>query len=410
MIHDSRASLAGLARVAIAVATVACAATPESTVDSGDVEIPGSTLRVGTDSIAISPVRRIGQLDGPPEYAFGRIDGIATTRDGGFYLCDGNDVSVRRYDAAGAFLGSVGRKGAGPGEFASCSDLALDQGERLAVSDPANGRVTFFGPDGRFDHSVPVQVFPGTGGGNSFFIDSVGRMWKRGWLASEGMSEATIPHQWVILDAQGARVDSVPVPSPGTGPGWGFMLCTNDGCYSSQPHDTLSATSLGGVIAVASPRHYRIQLRHRDGSMSEIARAADPVAYTSDEHAEWEAWRAYMAKRPGRPPSPIPAEKPILRDLRFDDLGRLWVQVHVEAEQRPIPSRPSGDPRPLLTWRERNTYDLFDVASGGYIGRIAFPYATIFLTSRGDRVWLREEGESGELLVGIHEMRPVRAP
>ena len=78
------------------------------------------------------------------------------------------------------------------------------------------------------------------------------------------------------------------------------------------------------------------------------------------------------------------------------------------AEKRPIPPRKPGDQRPLLTWRERNTFDLFDGASGGYIGRIAFPYATEFMASRGDRVWLREEGESGEQLIGVYDLKSAK--
>lgn len=396
--------------VAVAISVVGCGTPPDSTPDGIGAAIPGSALRIGTDSIAISLVRRIGELDGPPEYAFGRVDAIVPTRDGGFYLCDGNDVAVRRYDSAGVFTRAVGRKGAGPGEYSACSDLSADPQDGLAISDPSNGRVTFFRPDGSYDRGVPVRVYPGLfGGENTFFIDPAGRMWLRGWRAAEGADESSMPQQYVVLDSKGTRLDSVAVPSPGPGPGRGFMLCTNDGCYVAQPPDTLSAIGRDGLLAVASPMDYRIALRARDGTIREISRAADPVAFARAELGQWEAWRAHIAKQsPQYPPVAIPTMKPVLRELRFDDVGRLWVKVHVAAEERPIPPRPAGDPRPLLTWRERNTYDLFDVAAGGYIGRVAFPYATIFLTSHGDRVWLREEGESGEMLLGIHEMHPAR--
>lgn len=404
--------LCSAAAICCALATTACDAVRDGAPSAVGGAIAGSALRIGTDSIALSLVRRIGQLDGPPEYAFGRIAAIETTRDGGFYLCDGNDVSIRRYDSAGVFVRTLGRKGAGPGEYVACADMSLDPQDGLALSDPANGRVTFFRPDGSLDRSVTVHVAPGFfGSENVFFVDPAGRMWLRGWQAVEGTNEATRPHQYVVLDAAGTRLDSVAVPMPGEGPGRGFMLCTNDGCYVAQPQDTLSVIARNGLLAVASPMAYRIALHARDGTTREIARAAEPVAYTRAEHAEWEAWRAYMTKRtPQYPPIAIPTIKPIIRELRFDDVGRLWVKVHVTAERRPIPPRPAGDPRPLLTWRERNTYDLFDVASGGYIGRVAFPYATTLLTSRGDRVWLSEEGESGEIVLGIHEMRSARTP
>ena len=39
----------------------------------------------------------IGEVDGPQEYALGRIYQAAVAPDGGFYLYDDNDVQVRRY-------------------------------------------------------------------------------------------------------------------------------------------------------------------------------------------------------------------------------------------------------------------------------------------------------------------------
>lgn len=367
-------------------------------------------LPVGTDSIVAARVLRVGALEGAPEYAFGEVVAILPAQDGGFYVCDGNDVSIRRYDSAGVFVRNVGRKGAGPGEYGYCSDLALGPDASLAVSDPTNGRVAFFTADGVFDRVVGVLVSPGLyGEPGTFQIDTAGRLWRRGWIASEGESEATLPVHYVIMDARGRRLDSLRAPAPGAGRGRGFSLCTNDGCYDAQPVDSLHAVSATGAIATAGPAAYRVRIRAADGSETEITRDAAPVAYTAAEHAQWEAWRAFMAKRdPQYPPIAIPKSKPLLRGLRFDDVGRLWVKVHVSAEERPIPPRKPGDLRPLLTWRERNTYDLFDVATRGYIGRVAFPYATEFMASRGNRVWLREEGESGEELIGVHELRPAR--
>lgn len=369
-------------------------------------------LPVGTDSIVTERVLRIGELDGALEYAFGSIVAIQPAPDGGFYACDGNDVSIRRYDAAGTFVRHVGRKGAGPGEYNYCSDLALARDSALAVSDPANGRIAFFAPDGDFDRVVAVLVSPGLyGDAGTFQIDTAGRLWRRGWLAGEGMSESALPLHYVIMDANGKRLDSLRAPSSGDGPGRGFALCTNDGCYEAQHPDSLHAVSITGVLATAGPLSYHVRLAAPEGGVREIARAAERVAYTAAEHAQWEAWRAYMSKQnPKYPPVAIPNLKPLLRGLRLDDVGRLWVKVHVTAEARPIPPRKPGDRRPLLTWRERNTYDLFDVANGGYIGRVGFPYATEFMASRGNRVWLREEGGSGEELIGVYELRPAARP
>ena len=109
--------------------------------------------------------------------------------------------------------------------------------------------------------------------------------------------------------------------------------------------------------------------------------------------------------RPRRPIPPIPDEKPILRELEVADDGTIWVKIHVPAEVRPVLPRPAGDARPpRLAWRERPTWDLFDGATGAYRGRVVLPWATEFASARGNRVWLSEEGESGERLIGIYEL------
>jgi hypothetical protein len=366
----------------------------------------------GSPEFVLEPVFRIGVVEGPPEFAFGRIAAVLPTADGGFFTCDINDAQVRRYSAAGAFLGAVGRKGAGPGEYAMCMDLALLGDTMLVVSDPSNARFAMFGVDGTFRRMLNASVFPGFGGDNAFFIDTAGYFWKRGAVmgteAREHPGGEFGGTQYVILDpSDGARVDSVPVPGSGRSRlGLGFVLSTSEGMYAFVPPDTVWGASVRGDIAVAGTEGYRILIRGRDGSERIVSRPAPPVAYAADERAEWTTWREFLARQyPDAQYAAAPEQKAILRGLRFDLDGRLWAHVHVTAEQQPIPPRPAGDARPLLTWRERNTYDLFDKSSVEFLGRVAFPYATELMAVRGDRVWLRQEGESGEQVLGVYRLR-----
>jgi hypothetical protein len=363
--------------------------------------------------LVLEPVFRIGMVEGPPEFAFGRISAVLPTGDGGFFTCDGNDTQVRRYGPDGAFLGAVGRQGAGPGEYAMCLDLALLGDSMLVVSDPSNARFAMFGADGTFRRVVNASVFPGFGGDNAFFIDTAGFFWKRGAVVGTESREHPGGEfggtQYVILDPRdGARVDSVPVPgSFRSRLGLSFVLSTSEGMYSFLPPDTVWGASLRGDIAVAGTDAYRVVIRGRDGSERIISRPASPVAYTDAERAEWTAWRDFFTRQsPDAQYPAAPEQKAILRGLRFDHDGRLWVHVHVMAEQRPIPPRPAGDARPLLTWRERNTYDLYEPSSGAFLGRVAFPYASVLMAVRGDRVWLRQEGESGEQVIGVYDLKP----
>ena len=54
--------------------------------------------------VRLTPIRTIGTLDGPPEYAFGQLGEIAADRRGRMYTYDQKDHQLRAYDAAGKFV------------------------------------------------------------------------------------------------------------------------------------------------------------------------------------------------------------------------------------------------------------------------------------------------------------------
>ncbi len=375
---------------------------------SSDDAVRASALKAGTGTIVAERRFSIGAVDGAPEYAFGQIAAIVPSHDGGFFVCDFSDRVLRQYDSAGVFVRNVGRSGAGPGEYQSCYDAQVDSDGGVVVSDPPNGRLVRFNADGTARDVLAMLTAGGLGGPGTFFVDARGRYWRKEWLPSEGVSESDIPMRMLVFDRNGRRVDSLLIPAPGASAGRGFALSTNDGMYLAQPVDSLVAIGRDGALAVAGTRRYHVRITRGEGNVLEFTRGDAAVPYADAEWAEWDAWRQFFAAQtPQFPPAPIARTKPLLRELRFDDVGRLWVKLHVTAEPQAIPPRPSGDRRPLLTWRERNTYDLFDGRNAAYVGRVSFPYATQLMATRGDRVWLREEGSSGEQVIGVYDLRPV---
>ena len=70
-----------------------------------------NALQTGTRSAAyqppvvrLTPIRTIGTLERPPEYAFGQLDEIAVDRSGRLYTYDQKEHQLRAYDAAGKFV------------------------------------------------------------------------------------------------------------------------------------------------------------------------------------------------------------------------------------------------------------------------------------------------------------------
>ncbi|HKJ01281.1 MAG TPA: 6-bladed beta-propeller, partial [Longimicrobiales bacterium] len=94
------------------------------------------------------PALRLGSLDGPEEEQFGSIADVAPLADGGVAILDRQAAQVRLFDAEGAYLGALGSRGEGPGEFMSPSDLARLAGDTFAVYDARARRVTRYPADG----------------------------------------------------------------------------------------------------------------------------------------------------------------------------------------------------------------------------------------------------------------------
>ena len=97
-------------------------------------------------------------------------------------------------------------------------------------------------------------------------------------------------------------------------------------------------------------------------------------------------------------PVPIPSVKPAYRDFYVGDHGRVWVHRYVEATKREVPPRSLGDKRPLLTWREPTTFDVFE-PDGTFLGTVVVPVATSIRVWSGKRMWGVQTGDEGEQLV-----------
>jgi hypothetical protein len=337
----------------------------------------------------------IGQLDGPREYAFGQIRSAAAEPGGGFYLFDANDGQIRRYDRTGRFLNLVGKRGGGPGEYQYVAGMAVTRDGLLIVLDPRNSRITYFQPDGKVQRDFPLLR---TGFyGDNFVIDTAGFIYLTlpvGVQMTEGPGSR---QQFVRLTPDGAVQDSILLPNryPPANASRAFYLSTSDGMrwnFTEQP--IVKPYRPGGVLS-GTTHAYRFVVAPARGRVMVVERRHSPLPLGNAERADWIKWVEYFRTQGQGRNYEIPRQKPAIRDLRSDHLGRIWVDVFVAAEKRNDPPRPAGDPRPLLTWKERTTYDVFSPA-GEYLGRVAFPAETVLLAIRDNRLYTRTKGPDGE--------------
>lgn len=130
-------SLAALTLIALA----ACGG------DRATDDVPQWTLR---------ETLRIGEGDEGPT-SFSWVKGIAEGADGRLYIYEHSTQDIRVFDAAGAHLKTIGRKGAGPGELGNAEGIVFAADGALWVRDAANARFTLFDADGNYRDSWTMQ-------------------------------------------------------------------------------------------------------------------------------------------------------------------------------------------------------------------------------------------------------------
>lgn len=198
----------------------------------------------------------IGELDGPQEYAFGRIDKGAMEPSGGFYLFDANDGQIRRYDRSGRFVNLVGRKGGGPGEYGSVA-MAVTRDGLLVVWDGRNSRVTYFRPDGKVMDDFPMTR-PGFYGSN-FVIDTAGFIYQTVGTGGPLAEGAGSRQQYLRFTPAGALHDSILLPDRYMPPGSPrrFSLSTSDGMRWNFVEQRIVAPYAGGGVISGTSHRYR---------------------------------------------------------------------------------------------------------------------------------------------------------
>lgn len=103
----------------------------------------------------LTPVVRVGSLDGEHD-AFGRVMDAALDRAGRIIVADDQSHRVVVFARDGRYVGTLGRRGRGPGEFESPWRVATDANDSIFVWDMAQARISVFGRDLRFARAFGV--------------------------------------------------------------------------------------------------------------------------------------------------------------------------------------------------------------------------------------------------------------
>lgn len=103
------------------------------------------------EKISLEFVRQIGGLEVLDEnLQFYRPTRVEFDSKGNMYVLDWGNYRIQKIDPEGNFLLSIGRRGEGPGEFASPGVFQTDIHDRLYVGDNRTNRIDVFNVDGTY--------------------------------------------------------------------------------------------------------------------------------------------------------------------------------------------------------------------------------------------------------------------
>jgi hypothetical protein len=106
---------------------------------------------------------RIGVAEGDSTQMFGEPSAGAVLADGRVVVADALYHNVRFFSPEGSHLYTVGKEGAGPGEFGGTIDLLVGPGDTILAVDTYNRRVNRISPDGEWLGSFPNLPSDGYG-------------------------------------------------------------------------------------------------------------------------------------------------------------------------------------------------------------------------------------------------------
>jgi hypothetical protein len=350
---------------------------------------------------------RIGVLEGPEEYVFGRVQGLAVDPSGAIWVADGLLNAIRRYETDGTHLGDLGGEGDGPGEFRDLYSIKALPDGRIAAYDELTHLVSFYDSTGEYLDRVRVPKFFVGGSGDMFQVDTAGHM----YVTEMDRQKSGTPYIYLRLSTDGEVLDTLRRPPRG------YVGAMVSQLYALGPMPAFGTwtnhhISPMGYLVVGQNEEYTLFRPLADGRTLRIERSWDPIRVKRQERVAYQTLEDHFSTRRPRnyPSTRVSSQKPPFWEFWVDDENRIWVARHGEGTH--IPETPAERDRrarygnPPNEWWEPLRFDVIE-PNGRFLGLVHFPNRhTKPMVSRGNRVWVLEKGEWDEEYVVRYRIEP----
>ena len=308
--------------------------------DSAGVEIIEALRPLWGDSslwsIDPDPLVDLALSGSGPSHEFFRARSMKQRPDGSLMIADGSSQEVRVFSEAGAFLGSFGGRGDGPGEFRNLRAIENAGDTLLALG---NGRVTVVAPD-----LVVVRTFniaPSSSdlhylGGGAILTESYSPR-PRGNAPNEVNRHA---EPLILFDLDGMRIDSI-----GQTRGTEIYAYVREGRVAGGPPlfgKTSHIAVMGERIFRGSSDAMQVEELAMSGSLVRIVRIPGYSLDLSDAQVAAERDARLGPSRPGSTSVfrllvedlPAATTRPAYAEVLVDPSGAVWLELYRgESEQ-----------------------------------------------------------------------------
>ena len=146
----------------------------------------------------------IKEIDGDPNYQFGAgLWDLAVDKQGNLYVLDYD--RLLKYDSGGKFVGTIAKKGEGPGEFLPPDKIFIHERGDVYISD-RNRFLQVFGSDGKYIKKI-VLDFTISPNEKNLFVDRDDNI----FAATMEMSESGLKTVLVKADPNGKTLNKIKV-------------------------------------------------------------------------------------------------------------------------------------------------------------------------------------------------------